>query len=45
MLYGIECWTVKKQHIHKMSAAEMKMLRWISENNMGKTSFEIKKFA
>ena len=33
MLYGIEYWTVKKQHIHRMSVVEMKMLRWIRENN------------
>jgi len=30
MLYGTECWAVKKQHIHKMSVVEMRMLRWIS---------------
>ncbi len=23
---------VKKQHVHRMSVAEMRMLRWISEN-------------
>ncbi|RXI01174.1 hypothetical protein DVH24_001408 [Malus domestica] len=28
MLYGTECWAVKHQHIHKMGAAEMRMLRW-----------------
>ena len=32
MLYGAECWAIKKQHIHKMSIAEMKILRWISGN-------------
>ena len=32
MLYGIECWIVKKQLIHKMSIDEMRMLRQISVN-------------
>jgi hypothetical protein len=36
MLYGTECWAVKKQHIHKMSTfmsvVEMRMVRWISGN-------------
>ena len=32
MLYDIECWTVKKQHIHKMSGAKIRMLRQISED-------------
>ncbi|KAM1021971.1 hypothetical protein ACFX2A_044060 [Malus domestica] len=27
MLYGIECWAVKHQHVHKMGVAEMRMLR------------------
>ena len=27
MPYGIECWIVKKQLIHKMSVDEMRMLR------------------
>ena len=26
------CWIVKKQHIHKISVAEMRMLRWINRN-------------
>jgi hypothetical protein len=29
MLYGAECWAIKRQHIQKMSVAEMQMLRWI----------------
>ena len=29
MLYGTECWATKKQHISKMSVAEMRMLRWL----------------
>ena len=32
MLYGIKCWAIKKQNIHKMSLAKMRMLRWISIN-------------
>ena len=31
MVYSTECWVVKKQHIHKMIVAEMRMLRWINE--------------
>jgi hypothetical protein len=27
MLYGIECWTIKKQHIHKMNVVKMRILR------------------
>ncbi|GMP94361.1 hypothetical protein CsSME_00043841 [Camellia sinensis var. sinensis] len=29
MLYGTECWATKKQHVDKMSVAEMRMLRWM----------------
>ena len=29
LLYGTECWTIKKQHTHKISVAEMRMLRWM----------------
>ncbi|XP_065881565.1 uncharacterized protein [Euphorbia lathyris] len=29
LLYGTECWAVKHCHIHKMSVAEMRMLRWM----------------
>ena len=29
---GTECWVVRKQHIHKLSQAEMRILRWVSEN-------------
>jgi hypothetical protein len=29
MLYGSECWAPTGQHIHKMSVAEMRMLRWM----------------
>lgn len=29
MLYGAECWPVKKSHAQKMKVAEMSMLRWM----------------
>jgi len=29
LLYGTECWATKRQHINKMSVAEMRMLRWM----------------
>ena len=32
ILYGTICQAVKKQHIHKMRVAEMRMLRWIDKN-------------
>ena len=28
MLYGAECWPTKRQHVQKISIAEMRMLRW-----------------
>ncbi|KAJ6852991.1 uncharacterized protein M6B38_252230 [Iris pallida] len=31
MLYGSECWTVKK-YVQKVSIAKTKMLRWMGEN-------------
>lgn len=30
MFYIAKCWATKKQHIHKMSVTEMRMLQWIS---------------
>ncbi|KAJ7982614.1 Retrovirus-related Pol polyprotein LINE-1 [Quillaja saponaria] len=30
MLYGTECWSVKKQHSHEMGVAEIRMLRWMT---------------
>ena len=30
MLYGTECWAIKKQHIYKLSLTEMRMLRLIT---------------
>ena len=32
MLYCIECWAMKKQHIYKISVAELRMLIWINGN-------------
>ncbi|XP_019226232.1 PREDICTED: uncharacterized protein LOC109207714 [Nicotiana attenuata] len=29
MLYGAECWPVKKSHVQKMKVADMRMLRWM----------------
>ena len=29
LLYGVECWPIKKSHVQKMRAAEMRMIRWI----------------
>jgi len=29
MLYGAECWPVKKYHVQQMKVAEMRMLRWM----------------
>ncbi|VFQ68547.1 unnamed protein product [Cuscuta campestris] len=29
MLYGAKCWAVKKTHVHRLHAAEMRMLRWM----------------
>ncbi|XP_070029897.1 uncharacterized protein [Nicotiana sylvestris] len=32
MLYGAECWPVKKSHVQQMKVAEMRMLRWMCEH-------------
>ena len=29
LLYGTECWAIKKQYTHKISVTEMQMLRWM----------------
>ena len=29
LLYGTECWAIKKEHTHKISVTEMQMLRWM----------------
>jgi hypothetical protein len=29
MMYGAEYWATKRQHVQKISVAEMQMLRWI----------------
>jgi hypothetical protein len=28
MLYGAECWTIKRQHVQQLSVTEIRMLRW-----------------
>lgn len=33
MLSGL-CWTVKKQHIGKMSVAKMRTIRWMGDNKL-----------
>ena len=30
MLYGSECWTIKRHQEHKMNVTEMRMLKWMS---------------
>ncbi|VFQ94525.1 unnamed protein product [Cuscuta campestris] len=37
MLYGAECWAVKKTHVHRLHAAQMRMLRWMC----GKTRLDM----
>ena len=32
LLYGTECWAMKRYHVKKMSVAEMRMLCWICGN-------------
>ena len=29
LLYGAKCWSIKRSHIRRMMAAEMRMIRWI----------------
>ena len=29
LLYGMECWLIKKSHVQRMRVAEMRMIRWI----------------
>ena len=29
LLYGAECWPIKKSHVQRMRVAEMRMIRWI----------------
>jgi hypothetical protein len=29
MLYGAECWPIKRRYVQQLSIAEMRMLRWI----------------
>jgi hypothetical protein len=32
MLYGVEYWPTKRQHVQQLSIAEMRMLRWICDH-------------
>lgn len=32
VLFGTECWSIKKQHVYKMNVVYMRMLKWISVN-------------
>ena len=32
LLYGTECWAIKRRHAQKMSVAEMRILRWMCGN-------------
>ena len=45
MLYGTECWVVKKQHVSKMTVAEMRMLTWMCgktrRDSLGMNEFAI----
>jgi len=29
LLYGAECWPIKRSHIQRMKVVEMRMIRWI----------------
>ena len=32
LLYGTECWAIKRYHAQKISVAEMRMFRWMCDN-------------
>ena len=32
LLYGTECWVIKRYHAQKMSVVDMRMLRWMYGN-------------
>ena len=32
LLYGTECWAIKRYHVQKMSVAEIRMLHWMCGN-------------
>ena len=42
MLYGTECWAIKKKHVHKMGVVKVRMLRRISGNTL-KIGFKMRK--
>jgi len=42
MLYGTECWAIKKKHVHKMGVVKVRMLRRISGNTW-KIGFKMRK--
>ena len=29
LLYGAECWPIKKSQVHRMKVVEMRMIRWM----------------
>ncbi|VFR02670.1 unnamed protein product [Cuscuta campestris] len=42
MLYGAECWAVKKTHVCRLHAVEMRMLRWMcGKTRLDKISNEV----
>ena len=41
--HATECWAIKKQHVHKMSPAEMEMLKWLS-GIQGTIRYKMNKF-
>ena len=40
MVYGSECWAVKKEHVHRLEVAESRMLRWMMGVS-GKTNWKM----
>ena len=32
LLYGVECWPIKKLHVQRMRVAEMRMICWICDH-------------
>jgi len=29
LIYGVECWPIKKSHVQRIRVAEMRMIRWM----------------